>query len=462
MQDDEWRWANQEFGRAALGDIRRTTRLVAVAAALASRPAGTVTQVIEDAAGREGAYRLLESERISSAALMATRHEATVRRCEGLPSVFVAVDGSSLTVTDRMRKRDVGGVGPWDKGARGLQAISALAVGPDGAPIGLCGQAWWSRTGRTKNRYAPRDARQGEHKHALRVIDEVRSTFAEWAPQTRPWLQFDRGYDAWLVLTHLVDHHVAFTVRATQDRLLNQRRRPLKLWSALRQSRPLGQRVVEVPARGTEPARRAILTVHAKAVELVLTLGSGPKRKLPLTAVLATEQGVTVGRLEWMLLTSEPATTLKAASTVLDGYSTRWRIEEFHRQWKRGMCNVEQTQLRGREALLKWATLHGAVATRALRLTHLAREQPDLPASNEFTQDEIDAVILLRDRRKRVTGRKLGDVPTMGELVRWVADLGGYTGKSSGGPPGATVIGRGLERIATAAQVVALMRPPEM
>ena len=36
----------------------------------------------------------------------------------------------------------------------------------------------------------------------------------------------------------------------------------------------------------------------------------------------------------------------------------------------------------------------------------------------------------------------------VGEAVRWMADIGGYTGpKSSGGPPGSVVIRRAFERI---------------
>ena len=96
------------------------------------------------------------------------------------------------------------------------------------------------------------------------------------------------------------------------------------------------------------------------------------------------------------------------------------------------------------------------MAARALRLTQLARTQPELPATEEFTQDEIDAAIVLRGKRTQL---HVGDHPSLGELVRLIADLGGYTGKSSGGPPGPTVIGRGLERVAVAADVVKALRP---
>ena len=63
---------------------------------------------------------------------------------------------------------------------------------------------------------------------------------------------------------------------------------------------------------------------------------------------------------------------------------------------------------------------------------------------------EIDATILL----KKTTGRQPGEMPNIGEMVTWVAELGGYTGKSSGGPPGAIVIARGLERIQPVVEVL--------
>jgi hypothetical protein len=40
-------------------------------------------------------------------------------------------------------------------------------------------------------------------------------------------------------------------------------------------------------------------------------------------------------------------------------------------------------------------------------------------------------------------------------MTRWVAKLGGYTGKSSGGPLGIRVLGYGLERVMTAAIAIA-------
>ena len=128
--------------------------------------------------------------------------------------------------------------------------------------------------------------------------------------------------------------------------------------------------------------------------------------------------------------------------------------QEFHFAWKSGLCNIERSQLRDPEHFAKWATLLAAVAARAERLKKLSREQPDLPATVEFTRDEIDAVILLR----QPAGVTMGATATLGQVVRWIADLGGYTGKSSGGPPGVKVIGRALPEVAAAAAALAAVR----
>ncbi len=80
---------------------------------------------------------------------------------------------------------------------------------------------------------------------------------------------------------------------------------------------------------------------------------------------------------------------------------------------------------------------------------------PTYPPSRNLVRTEIDAAIVLRRRR---TALKLGDRPSVAEVVRLIADIGGYTGKSSGGPPGPTVIARGLERVAIAAEALASVR----
>lgn len=82
------------------------------------------------------------------------------------------------------------------------------------------------------------------------------------------------------------------------------------------------------------------------------------------------------------------------------------------------------------------------MAVRAVRLAKLSRSEPDSPAAAEFSPAEIEAALIATHRT-----RSSALAPTLGEITHCIAQLGGYIGKSSGGPPGATVIKRGLERI---------------
>jgi hypothetical protein len=191
-------------------------------------------------------------------------------------------------------------------------------------------------------------------------------------------------------------------------------------------------------------ARTATVEIRAATVEVRCP---GSTITVPINAVLVREIKRREDRLEWMLLTTHPIRTRGDILEIVRGYTLRWRIEEFHRVWKRGLCRVEDTQLRSRSAIFKWATILASVATRAMRLTQLARSTPDTLASTEFSATEIDAILALRQPKTKHDPATL----TLGLAVRWVADLGGYTGPWNG-PPGATVIGRGLYDVLVAAR----------
>jgi hypothetical protein len=438
-------WAYEEFGGAELGDRRRNARLVQLATAAAAAPAGTITSVVGTSAEREGAFRLLESEHVSADAVRRATHASAARRCEGQSWVYVALDGSTLALTDRIGRRDVGGIGAWHRGARGLHVATALAVLPDGTPVGVCGQRWWARGEPSgPRRKKPQHSMESETRHGVELLADVRERFALEAPGVEPWLQLDRGFDAWAVLLRAREHQLRLTVRAAYSRCVRASRKEPRhyLFDLAAVAPKLGSYRLEVPARAGAPARLATMDVRAREVTLELKVGSKRYAYVTMRLVSAKERRKR-DPIHWILLTTVQVNSFGDARAVIDGYATRWRVEEFHRAWKRGVCNVEDTQLRSREAIIKWATILAAVAARASRLTYLAREKPTAPATDELSREEIDAIVALRQPQ----GVKLGAQPTLEQAVRWIADLGGYTGKSSGGPPGPTVVARGFAKV---------------
>jgi hypothetical protein len=325
----------------------------------------------------------------------------------------------------------------------------------------------WVRQNRSRHANARRSGDLGERETRfwLELLAESHAEFAQSAPECTPWYQLDRGADCWPVLALARRSNLLLTVRATHDRRIDGQ--VDSLWSVVERSPLKGYFQVDVPARPgrrkrqrragrrvywrTAPrkARKAKVAVRAATVPLLLTTATGASFTVEFNAVLVREVGRAEDRLEWLLLTTHPVRTRSDALAVVHGYEHRWRIEELHRTWKRGLCRVEDTQLRSREAIFKWATLLATVASRAMRLTYLARDQPDLPACHELSQFELRALIALRTPK----GVALTHVPTLSQAVRWLADLGGYTGPWNG-PPGPTIVGRGLRTVLAAARAL--------
>jgi hypothetical protein len=182
------------------------------------------------------------------------------------------------------------------------------------------------------------------------------------------------------------------------------------------------------------------------------------RSSIELNAVQAVECGTTPPGekpIEWTLLTNRPIKTIQDLTDVIWAYSMRWRIEELHRTWKSGACGVEENQLRSASAAIKWATILIAVAVRIERIKQLSREQPDRPASDEFSPVEIKAAALLYFDKSVKRKAALAATPSVADVTLWVASIGGYTGKtSSGGPPGSITIARGLKEVRAAARAL--------
>lgn len=441
-------WCQEQFASADFGNVARARRASLMLRRVLERPSGRMTEVFDDGAERQAAYKFVEGK-TAPAAITHALAEATLRQLADEPHVFVPVDGTSLSLTDRGGIKGFGSIGMRRLPTRGLKVIDALAVRRDGTTLGLLDLEWWSRAPRKRgSRARRRRLNQTEMHHWVDGIERVRSLFRGMS--CVPWFLLDAEGDASTVLRSLLGGGCHFTVR------VSQRARPVvqgpKRKTALgrhMQRRPvLGTRTIVVPEAPGRRARLAVLDVRAARVWLELPAYEHSGRTLVgLHVVWAREHRAPHGEkpIEWMLLTDRPTESFEQACEVLDSYRQRWRIEEFHRAWK-SICRVEDTQLRAKDHVLRWATLLAAVATRAEQLKQLARNKPEMLASEVFNDVELRALIAMKRKQKKRTETVTDEVPTIATAVLWLAELGGYTGKSSGGPPGAITIGRGLER----------------
>jgi hypothetical protein len=326
--------------------------------------------------------------------------------------------------------------------------------------LGVCGQEFWTRTfTRIKDTRGTRKFGEKESRYWVVVAQQVMAAFHKSAKACVPWFQLDRGGDIGEVLLHAVAKKWRITVRAAWNRRLQDPEDVRYLWETLLKKREMGRYRLDVPAGKHRQARVACMSVRACTVTLRLKDKRTKKIRFVTIGAVHTREVRTTPTgekpIEWMLLTTAPIATFADAKQVIDGYAQRWKIELFHRLWKSGRCNVEENHLHTSERILKWATILASVAMRTLQLTLQARTTPEIPADELLSRDEIDAVILLRKPK----GYAVGDTPALGITVRWIAEIGGFTNKGKKVHPGKIVVGRGLDRIATAVELLTALRP---
>lgn len=416
----------------------------------AEQPAGRLTEIFAADAERQAAYDFLETH-IKPSAMTTAFAEASLRAVGDASFFYAVVDGTSLSLTDTCKTKDFGSIGKRVLPTRGLKVLDALAVASDGTPIGLLDLEFWARgPASKKSRYARRREGATETARWVDVITRTGELAHQKAPSSAPWFLLDREGDDAEILRAAAKQGW-FTIRAKHDRpvlLVDGRRQLLRRYMG--KQRVCGRYDVDVPAGPQRRARRARLDLRFADVLLDLPqYATHSRTTMNVRVVWARERRAPHGeeRLDWMLLTNAEVNDFDAAKAIVDAYGYRWRAEDFHRTWKSGHCHVEDTQLHTKDRVIRWATMLAAVAARVERLKHLARSQPEAPASIALSPVEIEALRAAKTKYKARNETIPDGMPTIGQAVRWIAELGGYTGKSSGGPPGSTTIGRGLERL---------------
>jgi hypothetical protein len=164
--------------------------------------------------------------------------------------------------------------------------------------------------------------------------------------------------------------------------------------------------------------RQVLLEVRVAKVEALLRRGEKNRGTAKLT-VVQVRSGRRKQPICWTLVTTLEVKTAADALAVVDAYCLRWRIEEFHRTWKKGGCDVERSQLGSVDALVRWATILAAVAARIERLKTESRKSPNRPARDEFSDDELQTLLLITGERKPAAG--IVELPPQDRPVRWSA-----------------------------------------
>jgi hypothetical protein len=147
--------------------------------------------------------------------------------------------------------------------------------------------------------------------------------------------------------------------------------------------------------------------------------------------------------IEWMLLTNIPVMSYEDAYEKVLWYCLRWRIEMYFKVLKSGF-RVESCRLGHADRLARYLTVMSIVAWRLFMITLIAQTDPATPCSTLLADHEWK-VLFLKANINRTIPKK---PPSIGNVVIWIAKLGGYLARKNDGPPGTMTLWRGWKRLA--------------
>lgn len=461
MRQDAEAWAESEFRGTPGLNSRLQSRLVRTAAALASRPQGTLPQSLTTWAELKGAYRLVHAVADPEAVQAVHRERTRERMAAARTPLLVIHDTTQLDFSGHAAVADqLGPIGDGADCARGFLQHNSLVVDPAASRLlGLIHQQTFLRTPRPAGETRAARYRRADRESQVwtRGMEAVGRP-----PAGAAWVHVgDRGADFFGAMATARRQHAHFLFRLAHNRKLHTPTPDddpeTHLLDAARRVEAVTTATVEVAGRGGRPARTAAVKLGAVRVAIRASRADPLWRAEPaitLTVVRIWEDNPPpdAEALEWVLGTDLGDDTPEALRTYQSWYEWRWRtMEEYHKVQKTG-CRIEDLRFETRGRLQTAIALISVVAVRMLDLRWMRDACPDAPATAVAGVEEIRAVEAARPGEAIVTVK---------QFVDRVAGLGGYLGRKGDGPPGWQTLWRGYQRLADILLGCQLANPPQ-
>jgi hypothetical protein len=413
----------------------------------------------QDWAATKAAYRFFDNPRVDESIILAGHFAATSARMAATKGPVLVLHDTTEFSFQRARPETIGktrllptcrlGSQPITK--CGLLMHSSLAVTTTGKPLGLTAVKFWTRKKfKGTNALKGRGLAGGKHSvNTTRISIEEKESI-RWLENLQQSMRLinparcihigDRESDIYELFCLAQEEHTHFLVRTCVDRVAGTG------------NTTIARKMTREPIQGTHQVE--VLDAKRRPIEVELQLRYsemtvhppiGKHRKYPplsLTVIHAWERGKPRGRkrIYWKLLTNLPVENVASAIEKVDWYAQRWKIETFHKILKSG-CRAEDAKLRTAERLTNLIAVFCIVAWRVFWLTMLSRSNPRTSADTVFTNTEIAILSHLAGDSEEPAPKNVA------HYVVAVAKLGGYLNRKNDGPPGNTILWRGLTRL---------------
>jgi hypothetical protein len=426
-------WSATELTDLDLGDNRLKTRAIHILNTLMKSPQLSIPKAFHGWSDTLATYRFFWNDAVSHEALIAPHYGATECRIrqQDSPVILCIQDTTELDFNGQ----ETEGLGRLSYDSqRGMYLHPTLCITPERLPLGITDAWMWAR-GLSK----AADQANPSLKESRRWIEgyERVADMAQRCPAQRFIYLGDRESDFYDLLKRAqqLDYPADLVLRAQHNRALGE---DTKLWDAVDQQPAVCCITFTKPRKKGEKPRKVVQEIKV----LSYTLRPKSKHPMELTLVQAKELHPPKGTkpLVWRLVTNRRVDTAEQAIELLDWYRARWEIEMFFDVLKVG-CRVEKLQLDTKERLEKALAMYMMVAWRIMFLMRLGRTCPDLPADLVF--DPLEWKVSFRLGKKALPD----GIPTLNQVIRNLAILGGFLARKGDGEPGAKSIWIGFMRV---------------
>lgn len=451
-------WIIEELGTLSFGDKRLKNRAQKVLAHLSHNATDSIPTACGKAGETKAAYRFFDNDRVTPEKINNTHFEATLARMQAYPVVLIPQDTTVLNFSTQYERKDAG---PTTKDStKGIYFHCAVAVTPEKICLGTLSSKQWHREELQKLTKKERRKKNYETpiegKESYRWLENYKKAneFAAALPNTMIVSIADREGDIYEIYDEankIFSNEGAkahYLIRAKTDRkVCNEKgqKNDEKIKSKLKSGKALGQMLINVSEKKKRKAREAHMTIYAE--EIYIALPNKQKKDkdytpIKITAILCTEPNPPTGvdAIEWLLITDLTVLTFEEACEKIQWYTCRWQIEIFFKILKSG-CTIEKLQLTDKNfsACLSFYII---IAWRILYVVMMGRQCPDMSCESIFSKEEWQTtyVVVYRKKPPEIP-------PTINEMIRMVASLGGYLNRKSNREPGVKTMWIGMRNM---------------
>ncbi len=208
-------WAEIEFCRAELGDVRRRQRLIQLAHQRSAAPNASIPQSCGSHAATKAAYRFYDNDAINSEAILQSHQKATFERMSDKSLVLAVMDTTELDYTHHPATKGLGTL--HDTKHHGLLMHTTLAVTPERVPLGIIQQQVWTRPYEEFGKKHTRKQRPIEEKESYKWLNSLQETaeLQQQLPHTHVVSIGDREADVYELFVQAKELSQDILVRAS-------------------------------------------------------------------------------------------------------------------------------------------------------------------------------------------------------------------------------------------------------